>query len=120
MTFKEIVCAFFIGGFGYAAVEILFRGFTHWSMVLTGGIVFCIFYKIYITNHLSVIKSCIISMVLITFFELFVGCIVNLQLKMHVWDYSRVIYNVKGQICVPFSVGWFLMGVPMAFFSKLI
>ena len=28
---------FLLGGWAYAMMEILFRGYTHWTMVLTGG-----------------------------------------------------------------------------------
>ncbi len=120
LTIKELVCAFFVGAFGYGLVEILFRGFTHWSMLITGGIVFCLFYKIYITNNLNLVMSCLVSMLIITLIELFVGFIVNIELRMHVWDYSNVALNLRGQICVPFSICWFFMGLPMVFLSRTI
>ena len=120
VTRKELIYAFLIGAIGYGLIEILFRGFTHWSMLITGGVVFCIFYKIYNTNNFNLINSCLLSMLVITVFELVVGCIVNLQFKMHVWDYSNVAFNVKGQICLKFMACWFFMGIPMVFMSRII
>lgn len=38
---------FIIGAIGYGIIEILFRGYTHWTMLVTGGIVFVILYHVY-------------------------------------------------------------------------
>ena len=35
-----------LGGAGYGAIELLWRGFTHWTMVLTGGFCFSILYNL--------------------------------------------------------------------------
>ena len=34
----HMMAVFVMGGLGYGAIEILWRGATHWSMLLTGGI----------------------------------------------------------------------------------
>ena len=31
------IAVFVLGGAAYGMIEILFRGYTHWTMVLTGG-----------------------------------------------------------------------------------
>ena len=36
--FGKSVVMFLFGGFGYGLIEVLWRGRTHWSMVLCGGI----------------------------------------------------------------------------------
>ena len=36
--FKQTTGLFFLGGIGYAGLEILWRGYTHWTMALTGGV----------------------------------------------------------------------------------
>ena len=33
----KVMFIFLVGCVSYGMIEILFRGFTHWSMVLTGG-----------------------------------------------------------------------------------
>lgn len=37
---EEIVSVFSIGAVGYSLLEILWRGNTHWTMTLAGGICF--------------------------------------------------------------------------------
>ena len=44
---KEYFVVFASGGIIYSLIEVVFRGFTHWTMTLTGGAALLI---IYITN----------------------------------------------------------------------
>lgn len=37
------------------------------------------------------------------------GMILNVALKMDMWDYSKLPVNVLGQICLPFAILWFLL-----------
>ena len=120
ITKKELFIVFLIGALGYALVEIIWRGFTHWSMVLTGGICFMIFYKIVLLNNFSLFQQCLLATVIITSFEFTVGGFVNLVWGMNVWDYSNQLFNLKGQICPLFSMVWFFMGIPMSLLTKVI
>ncbi len=117
-TFREIGIVFLIGGIGYGIMEILFRGYTHWSMLVTGGICFFIFYLINFSleTHNLLIR-CIFSTLIITTLEFIVGYIVNIVLKWNVWDYSHMPYNIKGQICLGFSGIWLILGIPMTVLS---
>ena len=102
----------------YGIIEILFRGYTHWSMLITGGICFLIFYLINFrleSNNLLI--RCVISTLIITTLEFIVGYIVNIVLKWNVWDYSHMPYNIKGQICLGFSGMWLILGIPMTVLS---
>ena len=38
--FKEYAAVCTVGSVGYSAIEVLWRGFTHWTMALTGGVGF--------------------------------------------------------------------------------
>ena len=117
-TFKELGLVFLIGGISYGIIEILFRGYTHWSMLITGGICFFIFYLINFrleSNNLLI--RCVISTLVITTLEFIVGYIVNIVLKWNVWDYSHMPYNIKGQICLGFSGMWLILGIPMTVLS---
>ena len=110
-----------MGDFGYGIIEILFRGYTHWSMIIAGGLCFLVFYilnSILKTN--SILVRCLIAMLIITTIELIVGLIVNVVLKWNVWDYSNMFLNFMGQICVVYSGIWFSMGVPMTYLSNFI
>lgn len=117
-SFKELFTVFLIGGIGYGIIEILFRGYTHWSMLLTGGVCFFLFYMInYTLPTNSLIVRCMISTLIITTFEFIVGYIVNIVFNLNVWDYSNMPYNLKGQICLSFSVVWLMFGIPMTFLA---
>lgn len=54
-------------------------------------------------------KKAIIGMIIITVLEFVIGIVFNLLLKENVWDYSNMPFNILGQICVPFSVIWFVI-----------
>lgn len=105
---------FATGGIGYGALEILWRGYTHWSMLLTGGGCLCSIYAWHKAHpDASVFKSCLVSGAVITGFEFIVGVIVNLWMKWNVWDYSRFRLNLLGQICLPYSLLWCVLGIPI-------
>ncbi len=112
-TLKYILL-FFIGGFSYCGIEILFRGFSHISMLIAGGICFVLIgllneifpYKI------SIISQMFISSLIITLVEFIAGYIVNIVLGLNVWDYSDLPYNYLGQICLLFSNIWFFLSLP--------
>ena len=101
---------FTLGGVCYGLVEILFRGYTHWSMVLTGGACILTFYLLdEWLSALSLVAAALIGAAIITLYELCVGLIVNVGFNMNVWDYSDVPGNFMGQICPVFSIAWFLL-----------
>lgn len=105
--------AFALGGALYTLLEILWRGYTHPSMTLTGGVCLAMIYML--NSQLAgrpLILKCAIGAVGITLIELAVGLIVNVKLHLGVWDYSRVPFNFKGQICLPYSIMWLLLSAP--------
>ena len=97
------------GGCIYYAIEILWRGYSHWSMFLLGGICFLFLGMIneVIPWEMELWKQAVIGTVMITFLEFAVGCVVNLWLGWNVWDYSNVRFNLFGQICLPYAILWF-------------
>ncbi len=110
------IALFSIGGISYGFIEILWRRYTHWSMVLTGGLCFTLLYKIFKKLvDFSLWKKCIIGSTVITTVEFFVGCIVNLYAKLDVWDYSKMPANFCGQICLLYSVLWAFLTIPISF-----
>ena len=99
---------FSIGAAAYGLIEILFRGHTHWTMVLTGGA--CVLTLYYLSGWLlsmPLILSALAGAMIITCYEFFVGVMVNLKFNWHVWDYSSQPGNVLGQICPVFTGIWF-------------
>ncbi len=108
------ITLFLGGGIIYSLIEILARGFTHWTMTLTGGICLLLMYRRYAARpYETMLFKCFYGMCVITFFEFTVGVIVNLILGWNVWDYSHMPFNVLGQICLSFSAGWFLISLPV-------
>ena len=101
-------------GFIYCMIEILFRGWSHWSMfVLTGFLgVFCVDS---INNVLSFdcdyIVQIIISTILCTIGEGISGIILNVWLQLNVWDYSKMTFGTFffGQCNVLFCFAWMLI-----------
>ena len=97
-----------IGGLLYVLIEILFRGHSHWTMFLVGGLCFWLIGLIneIIPWEMSLWKQCIIGSTIVTAVEFLSGCIINLWLGWDIWDYSDMPFNLLGQICLPFSIAW--------------
>lgn len=103
---SEYLFLWAVGGALYYSLEVLFRGFSHWSMFVLGGICFVFFY---IQGHFlgwdePLWKQTIRNILFITSLEFITGIIVNKWLGLGVWDYSELPMHVFGQICVPFMV----------------
>ncbi len=107
----EYLSIFTAGGLAYGLLEILWRGHTHWTMLLCGGLCFALMYYI-APLPMSMPRKCLICAVIITTVEFVTGCIVNLRLGMHVWDYSYLPGNLFGQICPHFTLMWLLLSIP--------
>lgn len=78
-------------------------------MFFAGAIVLSSFLYINDNYTLPFWAKCLAGAVIITAVELVFGIAFNLILKEHVWDYSNVPLNFLGQICLPFSLLWFLL-----------
>ena len=111
---------FAVGAMGYSATEYLFRGYTHWSMALTGGACLLTFYY-YAREHRDspALVRAAVGACIITVFEFCVGLLVNLWYGWHVWDYSEQPGNILGQICPFFSVAWFFISLFLVVLSDL-
>ncbi len=108
----EYLSAFLIGGVIYGALETVFRGYTHSSMLITGGICFAGLYAIDKHCRRRLYVRMLLGAALITAAELAAGLICNVWLGLDVWDYSRFPLNFMGQICVQFSALWALLTLP--------
>ncbi len=115
----EQLFVFFIGAAGYGLLEILWRGYTHWTMLICGGMCFFIIYHIFdILGDSPVPVKAAAGSLSITFVELLAGLIVNVKLGLHVWDYSDMPYNIMGQVCLGYSFLWLAVCIPLVFFCK--
>ena len=104
----KALALFLIGGAAYAIVELLWRGWTHQSMFLLGGVCFLVLGALneYLPWEMPLADQVVIGDVLVTVLELATGLIVNVWLGLGVWDYSNLPGNICGQICPQFMVLW--------------
>ena len=116
----EYLTVFAAGALGYGAIEIMFRRHTHWTMLIAGGISFVLIYLIAVKGKESSVKKWIMGAAVITTVEFISGAIVNITLGWNVWDYSHLALNYMGQICVLFSLFWFLLCIPAMAFGKFL
>lgn len=99
---------FITGGLFYNLLEMAFRGWSHWTMFILGGICFICLGLIneIIPWEMPLWKQVLVGAGIITTLEFATGCIVNLWLGWQVWDYSQMPGNVLGQVCPQFFVLW--------------
>ena len=111
--FKYIILLIY-GGVIYYFIELIYRGFSHQSMILVGGICF-VFIGLSnerYTYEMSLVKQMIISSIIVTVIEFVAGLILNVWLKLYIWDYSKLSFNLLGQISLQTSVMWFFLSLP--------
>lgn len=94
---------FIIGMIGYPAIELLFRGRTHYSMAFAGATSTVLIDQIRKLPFTFLSKS-VLCGTAITCVEYLCGIVWNRQYK--VWDYRNVPLNIDGQICIPYSLLW--------------
>lgn len=114
-NFLKYSLLFLIGGFTYGGIEIIFRGYSHVSMLVAGGICFILIgliNEVY-SWDIAFVSQMVISSLVITSVEFIIGLIVNVWLGLNVWDYSDHPYNLMGQTCILFSIIWFFLS-PLA------
>ncbi len=108
MKLRHKIILFQFGGAVYYLIEVLWKGSSHWSMFLAGGVCFRLIGII--RNKLSsksIWIQCLAGSGIITAIEFITGCIVNKILHLNVWDYSALPFQILGQICLPFSILWY-------------
>lgn len=112
-SFIKRFLLFLIGGFIYYAMEMAFRGRSHWTMIIVGGICFLICGELneHLSFQMSLLFQGILCSIGITVVEFVSGCILNLWMKLNIWDYSNLPLNLFGQICLPFSLLWIFVGI---------
>ena len=120
----EKTCVFLLGGTLYTLLEMLWRGYSHPSMTVVGGICFLCIHMINRTVTRGgvgrFIVKCVLCGAVITLVELISGIVLNLWLGLDVWDYSSVPMNFLGQICAGYSAAWVLVSIPALWLCGLI
>ena len=105
MELRKSCPLFALGGSLYVGLELLWRGRSHSSMFLAGGLCFVLIGEL---NRSKPQRPAILRMLtgtgIITAVELAVGLTANRDYS--VWDYRQQWGNLLGQICPMFSLLW--------------
>jgi uncharacterized membrane protein len=112
-----VIPSFLIGAAGYPLLELAYRGRTHYSMAIAGGL------SILLIRRMARMKCPWPVRILacgagITGIEYLCGIIWN---RRHtVWDYRNQRLNFRGQICLRFTALWCLLsGLALGAFALI-
>ena len=109
---------FGLGAGAYGLIEVLYKGDTHPTMLVAGGICFLAMERIRAKAAADpFLGKCLMSGAAVTGVEFAFGCVFNLALKMNVWDYSHLPFNIAGQVCLWFTILWSALaaiGIPLS------
>lgn len=117
MTASIFLFAFLLGGAAYVLLELLWRGRSHISMFFAGGLALALLHGLFLRFHMPLLLKCFVGGLVITAIEFVAGALVNVRLLLGVWDYSKVPFNLYGQVCLPFSLLWCALTVPISYLS---
>lgn len=112
---KTILKLLTVGIFGalcYGCIEIIRRGYSHISMGLLGAVSMIVIHELNgerRASRLNFFGTLFISMLFITSGELLAGEILNRHLGMKIWNYHGMPFNFDGQICLRYSIAWFVL-----------
>jgi uncharacterized membrane protein len=110
-NFIKYVFLFLVGGLTYFFIELLCRGYSHYSMIIVGGLCFICLGAIneIFTWDMPLIIQSIIGGTITTLIEFISGCILNLWLNLNVWNYTYL--DILGQVSLPFYFIWCLLSL---------
>ena len=110
----KLIFLFVVGGILYAVIEILWRGYTHWTMAILGGMCFlvCGGLNEWLSWDTPLWIQALICCMAITAAELVAGLVLNVWLGLNIWDYSGLPYNLAGQVCLGYSCLWYMLSIP--------
>ena len=99
------MAAFFLGGWLYVGLELLWRGRSHVSMFAAGGLSLSLIGTLEEAKpDLPMPLRVLAGTGIITSVELATGLIANR--RHHIWDYRSMPGNYRGQICPQFCLLW--------------
>ena len=120
MTLLEMCASLIFGGGVYIIIEILYRGYSHWSMAIAGGVSFLLLHGLFSKfSGMHMILKLVACLIIISSVEYLVGYIVNMRFRWNIWDYSNHRYNLYGQVCLRYSLTWALFAIPISLISHI-
>lgn len=111
---EKALVLFLIGAVLYAAIELLWRGHTHWTMAVLGGTLFLLLGGLnnWIPWEMPLLWQIVTGTGIVTATEFAAGCVLNLWLKLDIWDYSRAArkYPRPDLPAIYFGLGGIILG----------
>lgn len=103
---SEYLFLWALGGTVYYSLEMVFRGFSHWTMFVLGGICLVFFTVQGQMLHWEdpMWRQILRCTVFVVSAEFITGIIVNKWFQLAIWDYSTMPLQLFGQICLPFAI----------------
>ena len=121
MKKREVLTVYAIGSIGYRMIEVLWRGRTHWTMGICGGVCFLFIYVSELVHRCwRLAVRALISTVWVTAVEFFSGLLINRVFRLGVWDYSGMRFNLCGQISLIYSILWYFLCIPAHLLCRII
>lgn len=116
ISYYEILCFFLIYSFFGWCLEVVYQAIEHGKFINRGFLngPYCPIYGfgvIIVTGALDPIKSNAVvlffgSVLLTSMLEFITGFVLEKIFHMHWWDYSEEKFNIRGYICLKFSLLW--------------
>ena len=100
-----MLAAFLAGAAAYPMVELAWRGRTHPAMALAGGVSLSMLRGLSrVQKSRPLWQQALLGGRMITGMEYAFGLAFNR--RQQIWDYRRMPANLRGQICLPFTLAW--------------
>lgn len=113
------VTVFLLGGGLYCCLEVLWRGFSHPSMAVVGGL--CIVAISFLDDlRCPTALKMLLAGLAVTLIEGVSGLVINLLWGWNVWDYSAYSLNLYGQVCLMYFFVWVLLAYPGMLFCRVL
>ena len=104
----------YLGGMGYVLLELMWRGWSHGSMFVVGGLCFLLIGNINtLLPDMPLVLQAVAGAAMVSTVELLSGLLINVYLGLQVWDYSGLPGSFLGQVCM----GYFFLWIIVAFFA---
>lgn len=118
---RKLLLWMLCGGMTYYAIEGVWHiphngGWANISMLAVGGLCFALVgaaNQIPAFYNLPMRAQALIGACIALALEFASGCVLNLWLRLGLWDYSQMSFNIMGQICLTYGILWLLL-MPLA------
>ena len=110
---------FAFGGALYCLTEMLWRGYSHISMFLLGGLCFRMLCAVGRLRLPFAVRA-LLGAAGVTAAEFLAGLLLNRALGLHVWDYSGLRFQLLGQISLLYAALWIPLSAAAILLGQLI